>query len=221
MQLYSLATPNGQKVSVALEEMQLPYEAHTIDIRTGAQHEPDYVALNPNGKIPTLVDPDGPDGESITLMETGAILLYLAEKSGQFWFSTERERYEALPWLFFQTAHIGPMFGQFGHFYALGGATSCDHPYPLERYSSESKRLLGVLESRLTAQPYVGGQEYSIVDMAIFPWVHALDWAYDAREQLDLASYSRVNEWLTTCLDRPAATRGLDVCPFPKEEPSA
>lgn len=212
--LYSLATPNGQKVSIALEEMGLAYEAHMVDIRSGEQHDPEYLKLNPNGKIPTIIDPEGPGGESITIMETGAILIYLADKSGQFLPRDPRQRMVTLQWLFFQVAHIGPMFGQFGHFYALGGKDDCDHPYPLKRYTDETKRLLGVMEQQLTDHEYIAGASYSIADMAIFPWVGCLDWGYEASEHLSLSEYPKVMAWHTACANRPAAKRGAKVCPM-------
>jgi glutathione S-transferase len=212
--LYSLATPNGQKVSIALEEMGLAYEAHTVDIRKGEQHDPEYLKLNPNGKIPTITDPDGPGGEAITIMETGAILIYLADKSGKFLSKDSRERMETLQWLFFQIAHIGPMFGQFGHFYAHEGKDECDNPYPLRRYQNETKRLLAVLEERLKSNAYLAGEEYSIADIATFPWVGCLDWGYHAREAVSLESFPHVMAWHKKCSEREAAKRGAEVCPF-------
>jgi glutathione S-transferase len=212
--LYSLATPNGQKVSIALEEMGLAYEAKKIDIRKGEQHDPEYLKLNPNGKIPTITAPNGPDNKEITLMESGAILIYLAEKSGTLLSKDPRERMETLQWLFFQVAHIGPMFGQFGHFYALDGKDSCDHPYPLKRYQHETKRLLGVLEERLKTNSYLAGESYSIADIATFPWVGCLDWGYIASEALSLESFPHVMAWHKKCSERPAAQRGAAVCPF-------
>ena len=212
--LYSLATPNGQKVSIALEEMGLAYEAHTVDIRKEEQHDPEYLKLNPNGKIPTITDPEGPGGEAITIMESGAILMYLADKSGQFLSQNPKERMETLQWLFFQVAHIGPMLGQFGHFYALGGKESCDHPYPLGRYQNETKRSLGVLEEQLKDNAYLAGDEYSIADIATFPWVGCLDWGYNAKEAVSLDSFPHVVAWHKKCSERPAAQRGAKVCPF-------
>jgi glutathione S-transferase len=212
--LYSLATPNGRKISIALEEMGLDYEAKTIDIRKGEQHSPEYLKLNPSGKIPTIIDPEGPNGEKITLMESGAILIYLADKSGLFLSDNPKERMVTLQWLFFQVAHVGPMFGQFGHFYAHEGKDSCDHPYPLERYQNESKRLLGVLEEHLKDNSYLAGGNYSIADIATFPWVGCLDWGYQATEALSLKSFPHVMAWHQKCSERPAAKRGAEVCPF-------
>lgn len=211
IQLYSLATPNGRKVSIALEEMGVPYDAHIINIREGDQFKPEFVKLNPNSKIPVIVDPDGPDGEPITIMESGAILWYLAEKTGKFLPKTPREKIEAMQWLFFQMAGIGPMFGQFGHFYKYG-KEKCDHPYPLERYTDEAKRLLGVLDKHLEGKNYMIGDEYTIVDMATFPWVGCLDWGYNAREHLELDKFKNVMAWHERCSLRPAAEKGAKVC---------
>lgn len=212
IQLYSLATPNGQKVSVALEEMQLPYDAHKIDIMKDEQFTDHFRSLNPNSKIPVIVDPHGPKGK-ITVFESGAILLYLAEKNGQFLSNDPLERSITIQWLFFQMASIGPMFGQFGHFYKYA-KDKCDHPYPVERYASEAKRLLSILEQRLSERPYIVGQEYTIADMAIFPWIHCLDWAYEAKTKLDLKTFKHVMEWKDKCLARPAVQVGMNVCSF-------
>lgn len=218
IQLYSLATPNGQKVSIALEEMGLSYEAHRIDIMKGEQHTEEFRRINPNEKIPAIVDPDGPNGEPLSIMESGAILIYLAEKSGQFLPENPVARSQTLQWLFFQVGHVGPMFGQFGHFYALGGKESCDHPYPLQRYTNETKRLLGVMETQLSNHDYIAGDSYTIADMAIFPWVGCLEWGYNAREHLSLDAFPKVEAWHTQCAERPAAKRGAQVCPI---EPKA
>ena len=168
IKLYSLATPNGMKVGVALEEMGIPYEATTVDIRAGTQHEEWFRKINPNGKIPAIIDPDGPGGDH-AMMESGAILVHLALKSGMFLSEDPVERSETVQWLFFQVGHIGPMFGQLGHFYVFA-KDACDHPYPVERYANETKRLLGVLEERLEGRTFLVGEAYSIADMAIFPW---------------------------------------------------
>ena len=212
IQLYSLATPNGQKVSIALEEMELPYESHTIDIRKNIQFEDWFVKLNPNSKIPLIVDPNGPNDEETAVFESGAILLYLAEKTGKFLSKDPAERLETIQWLFFQMASVGPMFGQFGHFYKYAG-DKCQDPYPEERYANETKRLLGVLEERLKEREYlVGG--YSIADMAVFPWVGCLDWGYGAKERLGLDHYPNVMQWHQKCSSRPKAQKGANVCPF-------
>lgn len=209
--LYSLATPNGQKVSVMLEELGVDYKPHTVNILKGEQFTPAFIALNPNSKIPVIVDHDGPDGQPITVMESGAILLYLAEKTGQLISADPKIRSETIQWLFFQMASIGPMFGQFGHFYKYAG-DRCDHPYPTERYATEARRLLQVLEDRLTTQSWIAGKEYSIADIAIFPWVHCLGHFYQAEDILGLSGYTHVNQWLQQCLSRPAVQRGMPVC---------
>lgn len=211
IQLYSMATPNGQKASIALEEMELPYEAHFIDIRRGDQFTPEFLAINPNNKIPAIVDPDGPDGRPMTVFESGAILIYLAEKSGKLLSADPRLRSETLQWLFFQVGGVGPMFGQFGHFYKFA-REQCDHFYPLQRYTNETKRLLGVLEKRLEGRDYLVGDAYSIADIATFPWVGCLERVYEAREQLDLESFPNVLSWHERCAGRPAARRGAIVC---------
>jgi glutathione S-transferase len=214
IQLFSLPTPNGQKVSIALEELELPYEPHRIDIGKGEQFLPEYIRISPNSKIPAIIDPKGPDGRSLTLMESGAILLYLADKAGRLMPTRAHERYEALQWLFFQVGHIGPMFGQFGHFFHYA-RQQCDHPYPVERYKKETRRLLQVLEDRLALSPYIAGADYTIVDIAHFPWVDCLDVFYNAREELKLTEFPRVQDWLARCKSRPAYERGARVCETP------
>lgn len=209
--LYSLATPNGQKVSVALEELRLVYTPHTINILKGEQFTPDFVALNPNSKIPVLVDEEGPNGSTVTIVESGAILLYLAEKTGGLLSTDPVLRMETIQWLFFQMANIGPMFGQFGHFFKYA-KDRCLDPYPLERYTTEAKRLLTLLDIRLANREWIVGEAYSIADIAIFPWVECLGQFYSAGEQLQLSEYSNVQEWLKRCLARPAVQRGMKVC---------
>ncbi len=208
IQLYSLGTPNGQKVSVALEEMEIPYEAHKIDIMNGDQFTDEFVAINPNSKIPAIVDPNGPNGESLAVFESGAILIYLAEKSGKCLPSDPAARSECLQWLFFQVGGVGPMFGQFGHFYKYAKEKI---PYGIERYQNETKRLLGVLEKRLQKREFLVGAEYTIADMATFPWVGSLDWGYKAAETLELESFPTVMAWCDRCRERPASVRGLEV----------
>jgi GSH-dependent disulfide-bond oxidoreductase len=210
IQLYTLATPNGQKVSVALEELQLPYEAHRVDISSNEQFLPEFLALNPNNKIPVIVDPLGPSGASLTLFESGAILLYLAEKTGRLLPKNSAERYECIQWLFFQMAGVGPMFGQFGHFHRYAGER-CTHPYPRQRYLDEVRRLLGVLEQRLQSRQFLMGAEYSIADIATFPWVGCLDWGYDARDLVGVDGFPAVVAWYQRCASRPASQRGLQV----------
>lgn len=211
IQLYSMATPNGQKVSIALEEMGIAYDAHLINIMQDDQFTDQYIKISPNSKIPAIVDLNSSDGEPMTVMESGAILIYLAEKSGKFLSSNPRLRSETLQWLFFQVAHVGPMFGQFGHFYKYA-KEQCDHPYPLTRYSTESKRLLGVLNKRLENRTFLVNEEYSIADIATFPWVGCLERFYEAGEYLGLADFPHVQKWFERCAQRPAAIRGAGVC---------
>ena len=211
IQLYSLATPNGQKISVALEELGLSYTPHTVNILKGEQFAPAFVAMNPNAKIPVIIDEDGPNGDPITMVESGAMLLYLAEKTEQLISTDPMIRLETIQWVFFQMANIGPMFGQFGHFFKYA-PDKCPHPYPLERYTIETKRLLQLLESHLQDRVWLVGEDYSIADIAIFPWVNTLATFYLAEEYLNLHAYPMVHEWLQRCLARPAVKRGMDVC---------
>ena len=213
IQLYSLATPNGQKVSVCLEEMKIPYDAHTIDIRKNMQFSDEFVHLNPNSKIPAIVDPTGPNSAPITVFESGAILWYLAEKTNKFLPEDKSSRCEAMQWLFFQMASIGPMFGQFGHFFVFA-KENCKDPYPVTRYSKEAKRLLQVMETRLSSRDYILDYGYSICDMATFPWVLALNDFYHANEELGLSDFPQVTNWLNMCLARSAVQTGLKICPF-------
>jgi len=211
LQLYSLATPNGQKVGIALEEMQLAYEAHTVNILKGDQFREEFIKINPNSKIPALIDPEGDNGKPLTIMESGAILMYLAEKSGRFLPQSPVEKSRCLQWLFFQMGGVGPMFGQFGHFYVYA-KEKCYHPYPLQRYALETKRLLSVLEKQLSEHNFVAGSEYTIADMAIAPWVHCLSHFYKADIILDLEKYKAVQSWLGHFLSRPAVQKGMRVC---------
>ncbi|MBJ7539943.1 glutathione binding-like protein [Marinomonas transparens] len=211
IQLYSLATPNGQKIGIALEEMGLSYDAHLIDITAGDQNDEDYRRLSPNGKIPTLSDPNGPHGEQIFLMETGAILLYLAEKTGQLLPTDPRERIECMQWLFFQAAHVGPMFGQFGHFLKLPAEKSTDD-YAKQRYLNESKRLLAVLDKRLEGRDFIMGKDYSVADIAMCPWIECVDIFYGARDTLALGEFKHVMAWRSRVTSRPAYQRGIKVC---------
>ena len=210
IELYSLATPNGQKVSIALEEMEIPYTPHKIDIMNGDQFSPEFIKINPNSKIPAIVDPEGPDGQPLSIMESGAILVYLAQKSKKFYPEDARLQSEVLQWLFFQMGGIGPMFGQFGHFFKYA-KDKCDHPYPVERYSNEARRLLKVLDTRLEGRTYLVGEEYTIADMAIMPWVQCLEVFYGAQEQLALAEYKNVSAWVKRLLSRPLTAKGMEV----------
>jgi GSH-dependent disulfide-bond oxidoreductase len=210
LQLYSLPTPNGVKVSIALEELGIPYEAHLVDIGKNESWTPEYLSLNPNGKIPAIVDPDGPSGKAIGLFESGAILLYLAEKAGDLLPKDPIQRYEAIQWVFFQMAFIGPMFGQLGYFFKFGGK-EIEDKRPLERYRAESKRLLGVIETRLTGRPWIMGDEYTIADISMLGWVRNLIGFYGARDLVDFDELDRAPAWLDRCLARPAVQRGLEI----------
>jgi len=210
IQLYSLPTPNGVKVSIMLEETGLPYEPHLVDILNDESHSPEFLSLNPNGKIPAIIDPDGPGGAPIGLFESGAILLYLAEKSGHFLPADPAGRWEAIQWVFFQMAAIGPMFGQVGFFHKFAGR-EIEDKRPLDRYVNEAKRLLGVLEKRLQGTAWLTGADYGIVDIATIGWVRNLITFYEARELVDFDTLVAVPAWLDRCLARPAVQRGLSI----------
>jgi GSH-dependent disulfide-bond oxidoreductase len=210
IQLFSMPTPNGVKANAALEELGLPYEAHRVDIMAGDQHTDAYRTLSPNGKIPAIVDPDGPGGEPIGVMESGAILIYLADKAGKLIPQDARGRSECLQWLFFQVGHVGPMFGQFGHFHKLARGKTSDE-YALERYTSETERLLDVLEQRLSDRAYLVGDDYSIADLAVWPWVQGLADFYQATERLGLKERGRLWDWYERCHTRPASERGKQI----------
>ncbi|MCB9063021.1 MAG: glutathione S-transferase N-terminal domain-containing protein [Halobacteriovoraceae bacterium] len=211
IQLYSLATPNGQKVSIALEEMKIPYKAYTIDINSGYQFEEKFIKINPNSKIPAIIDPIGDDGKPLAIMESGAILVYLAEKSGKFFPKDPALRCKTLQWLFFQVSGPGPMFGQFGHFFRFA-KDKCEHPYPLERYKNEAKRLLGVIDIQLSKFSYIVCDRPTIADFALFPWILCLDKFYEAREILELDSFTNITKWVGDLAQRPAVQKGLNVC---------
>ncbi|QDZ11314.1 glutathione S-transferase N-terminal domain-containing protein [Devosia ginsengisoli] len=209
IQLYSLPTPNGVKVSIMLEETGLAYEPHLIDITKNETWGPEYLALNPNGKIPAIIDPNGPSGKPLALFESGAILIYLAEKSGKFLSADPAQRYETIQWVMFQMAAIGPMFGQLGFFHKFAGAAYEDKR-PRDRYATESKRLLGVLEDRLAGRDWIM-DDYSIADIATLGWVRNLVGFYGAAELVDYASLRNVPAWLERGLARPAVQRGLEI----------
>jgi GST-like protein len=202
IELHTWGTPNGRKVSVMLEECGLAYSVHRIDIGKGDQFTPGFLALNPNGKIPAMLDPDGPDGAPIAMFESGAILIYLAAKTGRFLPQTVRGKYEALQWLMFQMGGVGPMFGQVHHFVR---AAKEQVPYAIERYGKEKDRLYGVLDRRLGAAEYLAG-EYSIADMATYPWVARHEW-----HRTDLADFPNVKRWFDAIGARPAVQRGMAV----------
>jgi len=209
LQLFSMATPNGVKIAVALEELGIPYEPHLVNIMKNDQSTPEFLTISPNGKIPAIVDMNGPGGEPITLMESGAILIYLAEKAGALLPTTPQARFACLQWLFFQVGHIGPMFGQFGHFFKFA-RDKCKDPYPLERYTIEAQRLLRVLDHQLEGREYLV-DTYSIADIATFPWVNGVIDFYQAGHVLGIDECPNVQAWLDRCNARPAAQRGKSV----------
>jgi len=210
IQLYSLPTPNGVKVSIMLEETGLPYEPHLVDITKDESHTPEFLSLNPNGKIPAIIDPDGPGGEPLPLFESGAILQYLAEKSGQFLPADPARRWQTIQWLHFQMGGVGPMFGQLGFFHKFAGR-GYEDKRPLQRYVNESRRLLGVLEARLEGRTWMMGEDYTIADIALMGWVRNLIGFYEAREIVQFDLLKSVPAWLERCLARPAAQRGLTI----------
>lgn len=197
LQLYSLPTPNGVKASIMLEETGLPYEPHLVSFDTNDQFTPEFLSLNPNNKIPAIIDPDGPGGAPLALFESGAILWYLAEKTRRFLPQDAAARYETLQWLMWQVGGVGPMFGQVGFFYKFAGK------------DYEDKRLLGVLEQRLAGRRWVMGEEYTIADIAIFPWVRNLVGFYGAGELVEFACFPQVQRALAAFVERPAVQRGL------------
>jgi len=210
LQLYSLATPNGVKASVMLEETELAYEPHLVDFATNDQLSPEFLSLNPYGKIPAIIDPQGPDGEPLPLFESGAILIYLADKSGRFLPSAPAARYETLQWLMFQVGGIGPMFGQVGFFHKFAGREFADKR-PRDRYVAEAQRLLRVLNLRLEERSWLMGDAYTIADIAVFPWVRNLIGFYGAGKLVGMADFPHVTRTLDAFLARPAVARGLSI----------
>jgi GSH-dependent disulfide-bond oxidoreductase len=210
LQLYSLATPNGVKVGIMLEECGLPYEAHKVNFASSDQLSPEFRSLNPYGKIPAIIDPDGPGGEPLPLFESGAILVYLADKTGQFLAREGAARYETLKWLMFQMGGVGPMFGQVGFFHKFAGREWPDKR-PLERYVGEAKRILRVLDERLADRPWIAGSEYSVADMATFPWINNLIGFYGAEDLVEYGEYANVQRTLEAFFARPGAMRGMKV----------
>ena len=205
IQLYSLPTPNGVKVSIALEELGLPYDAHLVDFATNDQLSPAFLSLNPNNKIPAILDPNGPDGEPLALFESGAILVYLAEKTGLLM----QDRYQVLQWLMFQMGGIGPMFGQLGFFHKFAGK-EIEDPRPKERYRAESERLLRVLDAALEGKDWIAG-DYSIADIAIVPWLRSARDFYQVGAMIGLNAMPKVTAYIDRFLARPAVRRGLVI----------
>ena len=201
--VYSWPTPNGHKVHIMLEECGLAYRAIPVNIGAGDQFKPEFLKISPNNKIPAITDPHGPDGKPISLFESGAILLYLAARTGKFLPDTDRDRYEVLQWLMFQMGTVGPMLGQTHHF-RLYAPEKVD--YAINRYSNEAKRIYGVIDSRLSHFPYLGGRDYSVADIATFPWLRSWE-----RQGIVLADYPRVQAWFDKIAERPAVQRGVKV----------
>ena len=202
IELYTWPTPNGQKVHLMLEETGLPYQVHPVNIGAGEQFQPDFLTISPNNKMPAIVDTEGPDGQPISVFESGAILMYLGEKTGRFYPQAPRERWQVTQWLMFQMASVGPMFGQRGHFRNYAPEKI---QYALDRYGNETKRIYGVIDRRLAEVPYVAG-EYSIADMAIFPWTRG-----HARQGIDIAEFPNVKRWIDAINARPAVQKGLEL----------
>ena len=210
LQLYSLPTPNGVKVSILLEELGLPYEVHLVNFGTNDQFTPEFLSLNPNNKIPAILDPHGPGGQPLPLFETGAILVYLAEKTGQFIPKDAAARYQTLQWLMWQMGGVGPMFGQLGFFHKFAGKEYEDKR-PRDRYVAESKRLLGVLDKHLEGRDWIMGADYTIADIAVFPWVRNLVGFYEAGDLVGFADFKNVARVLAAFVARPAVVRGLNI----------
>jgi len=205
--LYTWTTPNGRKVSIMLEELALPYRVHPINIGQGEQFRPEYLKINPNGKIPSIIDPEGPGGEPITMMESGAILIYLAGKTGKLLPASVRDRYVALQWLMFQMGGVGPIFGQVHHFLR---AAKEQVPYAIERYTKETRRLYGVLNERLKDREFLA-DGYSVADIATYPWVARHEW-----HKTDLNDFAHVKRWFDAISARPAVQKGMNVPPVSK-----
>jgi GST-like protein len=209
IQLYSFPTPNGVKASIALEELGLPYEAHKVTLADSDVKSPEFLALNPNNKIPAIYDPNGPDGKPVALFESGAILLYLAEKTGKLLGDTATDKHLVTQWLMFQMGGVGPMFGQLGFFYKFAGAEIEDER-PRERYIGEAKRLLAVVDKQLEGQEWIAGDFYSIADIALAPWLGALDF-YGARDVTNWNQHKNATAYLERFLSRPAVQRGRGI----------
>ena len=210
LQLYSFPTPNGVKASIMLEETGLPYEPHLVNITQNETWTPDFLSLNANGKIPAIIDPDGPDGKPLGLFESGAILNYLAEKTGKLMPADPALRHQTLQWTFFQVGHVGPMFGQLGFFYKFAGK-AIEDKRPLERYRDETRRLLGVIDGRVKDREWIMGDDYTIADIALFPWVRTVRVFYEAADIVGMDEMESLNAWLERCIARPASQRGLTI----------
>jgi GSH-dependent disulfide-bond oxidoreductase len=203
IELYTWNTPNGRKISIMLEEVGLPYTVHQVDIRKNDQFKPEFIALNPNSKIPAIVDTEGPEGKPLSIFESGAILIYLADKTGKFLPKSGSARYDALQWLMFQMGGVGPMFGQVHHFRR---AAPEQIPYAIERYQKETNRLYGVLDARLKGAPYLAAGQYTIAEMATYPWVARHEW-----HKVDLNEFPNVKRWFDEIGKRPAVAKGMVI----------
>jgi len=210
LQLYSLPTPNGVKVSIMLEETGLPYDVHLVDFGKNDQLTPEFLSLSPNNKIPAILDPNGPDGKPLALFESGAILIYLAEKTGQLMPKDAAARYETIQWLMWQMGGVGPMFGQLGFFHKFAGKDYEDKR-PRDRYVAESKRLLGVLNLRLESRAWIMGDDYTVADIAVFPWVRNLVGFYEAGDLVGINDFPNVQRALAAFVARPAVVKGLAI----------
>jgi GSH-dependent disulfide-bond oxidoreductase len=210
LQLYSLPTPNGVKVSIMLEETGLPYEVHLVSFDTNDQTSPEFLSLNPNNKIPAMIDPNGPNGKTLALFESGAMLVYLAAKTGQLMPRDDAAKYETLQWLMFQMGGVGPMFGQLGFFHKFAGKDYEDKR-PRDRYVAETKRLLNVLNERLANRAWIMGDEYTIADIATFPWVNNLVGFYGAGDIVGISDFPHVTRAVKAFVARPAVARGLSI----------
>ncbi|MGJ8545901.1 MAG: glutathione S-transferase family protein [Sulfitobacter sp.] len=211
IQLYSFPTPNGVKISIALEEMGLDYEAHRVTLSDADVRSPEFLSLNPNNKIPAIIDPNGPDGAPVGIFESGAILLYLAEKSGKLMGETGAERAHVIQWVMFQMGGLGPMLGQLGFFTKFAGS-EWEDKRPQERYAAEAKRLLNVLNLELAGKEWIAGSHYSVADIAIAPWLRALEY-YGTRELVGWDGYANLVDYLKRFEARPAVQRGLNIPP--------
>ena len=210
IQLYSVPTPNGVKVSAMLEETGLAYEPHLVRFADDDQFSPEFLSLNPNNKIPAIIDPHGPGDKPLPLWESGAILIYLAEKTGKFLSKDPAERHHTIQWLMWQMGGVGPMMGQFGYFHAFAGK-EIEDKRPFERYKEETMRLLGVLDERLEGRDYIMGADYSIADIAVWPWIRVLKGHYDAHDLLEMDDLENVNRWYEACASRPASKIAVNV----------
>ena len=210
LQLYSMPTPNGVKIPIMLEEIGLPYEAHKVDFANDDQHSPAFLSLNPNNKIPAIIDPDGPGGQPLPLFESGAILIYLGDKSGKLLPQDPAARYRVMQWVMFQIGSVGPMFGQLGFFHIFAGK-EYDDKRPRDRYVDESRRLLGVIDGQLAQHTWLAGDEFTIADIAVFPWINGLLNFYGAGDLVGIDDFPHVSAALAAFLARPSVQKGIKI----------